>query len=814
MKNSEEKQIEIPELEHLEELESSVKKSTVEAEQTITSLKDLPIEEFDLNKIEVNVTNFFIQKMNQSGLLSRINNVNDQVMKLMGEIKFFSSASSYVTGFFSSDFSSNDKEKWQKIEGLLDEIYNKDRGIISQIQDQFLFRISREQIYLLLGREISLEEELLVQSVLVKCYLVNLRQLIIPFYNIDDEIFIKFKNERIKYLKSKPFDDEPAKQERFLLENQVSSLRSRSADSIVLKQKSEETFNAAYEQLSRFGNTLANSTGSVNTARYIASFISHKTSNLSQVASTAAKSAGFFSKLTSWVPIVSGVVEMGNQMNNNRIVYNYEKKLKALEVVEVVKRDLLILEQQTVDHYLNNIIIRLQKTLFYNRQLVSKQVSLTSQRHKEISNKAREDVEVNVENVRQEYYKAAKHIIKQVHTIHQKDLDNKDDLILEKDEIIQKNKDEIGEKQVKIEELDETLRLLKNDIESQEKVLKKTIEAKAKETERLNNAIDSLKRSFDYHKGIAEEQQKSLRDQEIALNLAISGKLPEELRVLYVMEVERRQELQATVHVLMQQKIEHEEQVGNLEADLKCANAHLKREIECAEAINEMNNTALDKLKRERKEYQDKIKTLDKEHRELENEHREVGNKLSLLRVQEPIHKAAVEELQRSINIEITKCNRYRSEIKDLKAEIDKGSNLNDLYKRSLKEKELLRAQLESQRLRVEELQSQRDIPQKKENEKIVEDLKKQVFWTKAKLTGVLALDSCRNFLPESVGKWITNTETALLAGEVLTCGDKILWGSVIAFVIFGIISGIWRILSWLISWRKSTVKVMRNKTK
>jgi hypothetical protein len=47
---------------------------------------------------------------------------------------------------------------------------------------------------------ITLEEELLVRSILIKGYLVNFRELMLPFYAIDDEILVKFKKDRIKVL--------------------------------------------------------------------------------------------------------------------------------------------------------------------------------------------------------------------------------------------------------------------------------------------------------------------------------------------------------------------------------------------------------------------------------------------------------------------------------------------------------------------------------------------------------------------------------------------------------------------------------------
>jgi hypothetical protein len=75
------------------------------------------------------------------------------------------------------------------------------------------------------------------------------------------------------------------------------------------------------------------------------------------------------------LPIVSGLTEIASQVNNNYIVYNYEKRLKTLEIVDNTKRNLFILEQQPTDYLLDNIIIRSQESFLTNQIKTQQDVS-------------------------------------------------------------------------------------------------------------------------------------------------------------------------------------------------------------------------------------------------------------------------------------------------------------------------------------------------------------------------------------------------------------------------------------------------------
>jgi len=149
-----------------------------------------------------------------------------------------------------------------------------------------LFSISKTQLNLLFDRDISFEEELFVQSVLVKCYLTNLRELITPFYAIDDQVLINFKKQRVDQLKHNSSKNSPEEIE--LLQKQIAIHEKNSNSYIASKQKIENTYEAAYEKISSYVNKVANVTGTANTARYLGSFISHKIS-ATTVTSTVTK---------------------------------------------------------------------------------------------------------------------------------------------------------------------------------------------------------------------------------------------------------------------------------------------------------------------------------------------------------------------------------------------------------------------------------------------------------------------------------------------------------------------------------------------
>jgi hypothetical protein len=102
--------------------------------------------------------------------------------------------------------------------------------------------------------------------------------------------------------------------------------------------------------------------GSVETARYFTSFIGHSSGSniLKNVGNFGLKSSSIFARC---IPFVSAITEAGTQMNNNYVVYDYEKKLKTISVIENVKRNLLILEQQATNTILTMFFLVYKLTL-------------------------------------------------------------------------------------------------------------------------------------------------------------------------------------------------------------------------------------------------------------------------------------------------------------------------------------------------------------------------------------------------------------------------------------------------------------------
>jgi len=109
--DSENNTVAIPELDNLKELQITIQENTKQVNSSVVALQSNNFQSIDLQLIENKVTDFFIQEISKNGLLKEINSVNDKVRNLLESIGFFSSNSSYVTGFFSSDFSSEDKSK-------------------------------------------------------------------------------------------------------------------------------------------------------------------------------------------------------------------------------------------------------------------------------------------------------------------------------------------------------------------------------------------------------------------------------------------------------------------------------------------------------------------------------------------------------------------------------------------------------------------------------------------------------------------------------------------------------------------------------
>src|ERR1700735_2566795 len=64
-----------------------------------------------LSDLEERVSKFIEDEAVSSGLFLKVSSTNANVLQKLSEIKFFGTNKSYMTGFLSSDFSEEDKEK-------------------------------------------------------------------------------------------------------------------------------------------------------------------------------------------------------------------------------------------------------------------------------------------------------------------------------------------------------------------------------------------------------------------------------------------------------------------------------------------------------------------------------------------------------------------------------------------------------------------------------------------------------------------------------------------------------------------------------
>jgi len=357
---------ELTEIDKLKNLQVSL---TQNNSNLTRSIADIAIN-VDLTEIEESASIFIQEELTRRGFVTKIDEKNAKVKQLLSEIKFLgndfgSGVWSVLGGAFSHEFSTADKNKWEEIERLLDEIYDANNGTIRKIQDFFLFQIRQEQILKFLNKkEISFEEELFIRSILIKGYLNNFRQLINPLNDITDDVLIKFKKERIKQLEEQP-ENVNNQAEIQLLRKQITDSESKIASEVEKKTATQSILKTIGDKITSYNtqvNTASAVFGTFETLRYATSAIGHKAGIdvLKKVGTLGFKAGGW---IATCLPFVSAFVEVGTQFSNNWVVYNYEKKLKILTLIDNTKRNLLILEQQVVDYYIDNVLTRLQTIL-------------------------------------------------------------------------------------------------------------------------------------------------------------------------------------------------------------------------------------------------------------------------------------------------------------------------------------------------------------------------------------------------------------------------------------------------------------------
>jgi hypothetical protein len=135
-----------------------------------------------------------------------------------------------------------------------------------------------------------------------------------------------------------------------------------------------------------------------------------------------------------------------------------------LSLVDNTKRNLVILERQVNDYYIDNILTSLQETLM-EKQLKAYQIISTAHEH-QIAFGGRDEIESGVELVKKEYYD-------NIDLVRKFDEKNFEDKLAKNTEVykeeVSKRDEIIEEKESKIAELDAEFVKQTNEIETQRK---------------------------------------------------------------------------------------------------------------------------------------------------------------------------------------------------------------------------------------------------------------------------------------------------------------------------------------------------------
>lgn len=433
---------------------------------------------------------------------------------------------------------------------------------------------------------LTLEEELFIRSVLVKGYLNNLRQLLLPFYEISDDILIKFKKDRLQSLKNNRISGSNVSEIK-LLEEQIQKLELQTINHNSHRVDSQKRFSVTADTIAAYNTQLNTSSvvlGTVETVRYMTSFVGHSTGVelLKTVGNLGLKSTNLLAKC---LPVVSVLAEAGTQMNNNRVVYNYEKKLKILSILDNTKRSLLIHEQGAVDYYLDNVLNRLQSIMMDN-QINTRDVVLRAY-DDQLALHKQSDVEEQVELVKEEYFQNVELVRRGVEQVFQAKVDEKDELISTKDKALE-NKDKalsekdevIRAKETRLSELDQELFDLNLELEQKRKQLDREIADKSKQITSLNNSIVSLSENLSFTRELLEKEKESLCTKEKALQESLKGNLNASLQAAYDYEVSKRQELEATLNIFLQKQSKLQDELNITETNLSTKVKELESEQE------------------------------------------------------------------------------------------------------------------------------------------------------------------------------------------------------------------------------------------
>jgi hypothetical protein len=472
------------------------------------------------------------------------------------------------------------------------------------------------------------------------------------------------------------------KEEIILLEKQIKNLE--------LHQINVNFNSVNTNNITKFNNLINKvgiGAGSVETARYFSSFVYHKI--IKTAVTTVSNNSSFLSKAGGWflkcLPVVSTVVEAGTQLSNNYVVYNYEKKLKAIEVIDNVKQNLVILEQQAVDYLVNIVLVRLHSSIIDNRKKTLQEVIQT--RNSFLLNNNSFQLDKKFQDVQNEHYLQINNVRKNITQKYVKLVDEKDDIIKENKNVISIKDREIFIAQNKIDEAILYQEQLKNEIDQEKKTLVRISVEKEKLITTLNNSIEALKRDFEFNKQINDEQKQSLNTLENAIKEAATGGLTDKYRIAYDFISHQKDELEKTLFITLKKLNELELDNANLKTDLKAETEFLKQEKEFQLVFDQIHKNKFDKqkeiivrLEKEKQKYYEEKNELDNDKLELINKY----DKLKLDHIilegsTEALAKEAIRrtEVLKEAIVEIETLKAKVIELSDLELKIGESNSLN-----------------------------------------------------------------------------------------------------------------------------------------
>lgn len=401
----------------------------------------------------------------------------------------------------------------------------------------------------------------------------------------------------------------------------------------------------------------------------------------------------------------------------------------------------------------------------------------------------RDVIDERVESVKKEYYANVNAIIKYGDEQRETKLNEKDEYYRDIIASRQNELDELYKEKVELINDNETLR--KNNASEQTKL--------QKECEKLIKSRDAINHEISLLRDLLEQQKKSNKSVQSALEESLKGDLNTAKDIAYRTVIEERNAFQTLLNDSIRDKNALESEIIKIRPDF------LEKEKELISRIEELE-IYIDKIIVERDKFRRGKESTETSLKELREKYVTIFNEHVKMEGREGILNAAKDELIRDKDEEIKKCNRLRSEKKELIARIEElnkdligYADLRTKFNRVKRERgEFLddnnvlnenQAILEG---KVQELIKQLEASKIK-----IDELNNKSYFDKIKLMSVLAIDSTRNYLPKEIWGWdlhktINNLETALLVSEITDTGTKVSWIAAASFIV-----GIWLIGMW-----------------